>query len=308
MQKQNKAEDKARLTLLKTEKWKKTPRRRNYPEQCVAQKVTQNMPEDKPHQRTPRYRAHTSVWPRRDRKIRAGLKGVSRVRNSLAVSCAGVGEWVSPGLWLAKEPAGRGLVYSLGTSGWGANQGEKKNQPRFLFLGGGYLVFGYERSCWRVVSAALVSQGRTGAKVNYHAGKARTHTQTHTSGCLGKTVDTQDCKRYPKILYFLLEQKLKEKKKHWSVRTSLLSEQHLRNAKWVDCSCITSSGKGAEARSSAGGGHAIEFPTGLVSWGAVKSSCKQLRAPRGNRLDDPAPNKTGVLTECWHIQLLFHTE
>lgn len=83
-------------------------------------------------------------------------------------------------------------------------------------------------------------------------------------------------------------------------------------AQWNESnySCITSS-EGAEARSSAGAGHTIELPQRLSFIGAVKSSCKRLRAPRvscSGEFTVQHSVKTGALTECWHMQLLFHTE
>lgn len=67
-------------------------------------------------------------------------------------------------------------MYSLGTSGRGANRGGRKIRP-----GGGYVVFGYVRQLLTRRISGHVSQGPAGAKVNDHAGKTR----TRTTGCLG---------------------------------------------------------------------------------------------------------------------------
>lgn len=166
--------------------------------------ATPNMQEDKQYQYTQRCRVHTSVWPRRDRKITVRLKGVPLALNPLAVWYEGVGKWVSPSLRLAQNELGEASSTVWGLQAGGQSGGRSKIR---LFLD--YVVFGHECSCWHVISLAVVTQGWTGAKVNHQALLKHTHTQKHTR--------LSSCESGHKGLCEILKENFCRDKKHWAV-------------------------------------------------------------------------------------------
>lgn len=121
--------------------------------------------EKKQHEHTRRCRTHTSIKSRqRDRKTRVWLKGVPLAWNSLVMRHEGVGRWVSLSLWLAGEEQGEAWCAGWGLQTGGQSGGEVRIR-RFWEYG----VFGYDCSCWHVISGAAVTQRGTGAKVNHPA-------------------------------------------------------------------------------------------------------------------------------------------
>lgn len=80
---------------------------------------------------------------------------------SLATGHEGAGKWVSLSLWLAGEEQGEACCAGWGLQTGGQSGGEVK--IRFFWQCG---VFGYDCSCWHVISLFVASQEGTGAKVN----------------------------------------------------------------------------------------------------------------------------------------------
>lgn len=149
--------------------------------------------------------------------------------------------------------AGRGLVCRLGAPNWGPIRGGEVQSDFFWKCG----VFGYNCSCWHVISLAMVTQEGSGAKVNHPA------LWKHTQQSLQLREWAQRITWHTQRPFSFLRG---QKNKPVSLSESKQNVQRAAPACYEsNCSYITSLewAKKEEANCSAGVGHSIVFPKQL---------------------------------------------